>query len=75
MQLNDSRACYHASGSRRTGSDAAAVTDTRRRVCGVDALRVVGCPVVPAQVSSGIRRLVMALAWRATDLIIKDERA
>lgn len=73
MQLNDSRACYHASGSCRTGSDA--VTDTRRRVCGVEALRVVGWPVVPAQVSSGIKRLVMALAWRATDLIIKDERA
>ncbi|MFT5132486.1 MAG: choline dehydrogenase [Gammaproteobacteria bacterium] len=63
---------YHATGTCRTGSDSNAVTDPRLRVRGVDGLRVVDCSVMPSMVSSGVNGPVMALAWRAADLILAD---
>jgi choline dehydrogenase len=63
---------YHATGTCRMGSDSNAVTDPRLRVRGVDSLRVVDCSVMPSMVSAGVNGPVMALAWRAADLIIED---
>jgi choline dehydrogenase len=66
---------YHATGTCRMGDDANAVTDPRLRVRGVDGLRVVDCSVMPSMVSSGVNGPVMALAWRAADLILADYNA
>jgi len=66
---------YHATGTCRMGNDANAVTDPRLRVRGVDALRVVDCSVMPSMVSSGVNGPVMALAWRAADLILADRNS
>jgi choline dehydrogenase-like flavoprotein len=54
------------------GGDDAAVVDGRLRVKGVRGLRVVDCSVMPTQVSGNTNGPVMALAWRAADLIIED---
>lgn len=62
----------HAVGTCRMGSDADAVVDERLRVHGVDGLRVVDASVIPAPVSGNTNGPVMALAWRAAELIIQD---
>ena len=66
--------CQHAVGTCRMGSDAAAVLDSRLRVRGVDGLRVVDLSAMPTQVSGNTNGPVMALAWRAADLIEQDRR-
>jgi len=64
--------CLHTVGTCRMGGDDAAVVDGRLRVKGVRGLRVVDCSVMPTQVSGNTNGPVMALAWRAADLIIED---
>lgn len=61
--------CMHAIGTCRMGIDAGAVVDPRLRVRGVKGLRVVDCSVMPTQVSGNTNGPVMALAWRAAELI------
>ena len=61
--------CMHAVGTCRMGVDAAAVVDPLLRVRGVSGLRVVDCSVMPTQVSGNTNGPVMALAWRAAELI------
>jgi choline dehydrogenase-like flavoprotein len=63
---------YHAVGTCRMGADADAVTDPRLRVRGVSGLRVVDCSVMPAIPSGNTNGPVMALAWRAAELILED---
>ncbi|PWK73903.1 GMC family oxidoreductase N-terminal domain-containing protein [Aminobacter sp. AP02] len=65
----------HATGTCRMGTDTNAVVDERLRVHGVDGLRVVDASVIPAPISGNTNGPVMALAWRAADLIIKDRRS
>lgn len=62
---------YHAIGTCRMGADgdAGAVLDASLRVRGARALRVVDCSVMPEQVSANTMGPVMAIAWRASELI------
>ena len=43
--------------------------DERLRVRGIQGLRVADCSVMPTQVSGNTNGPVMALAWRAAELI------
>jgi choline dehydrogenase len=65
-------AVYHAAGTCKMGSDAMAVVDERLRVRGVEGLRVADCSVMPSLVSAHTNGPVMAIAWRAADLILED---
>jgi choline dehydrogenase len=65
---------FHATGTCRMGSDAAAVVDPRLRVNGVVALRVADASVMPTQVSAGVNASAIALGWRAAALIAEDLR-
>jgi choline dehydrogenase-like flavoprotein len=60
----------HAVGSCRMGRDAASVVDAQLRVRGVEGLRVVDCSVMPGLTSGNTNGPAMALAWRASDLIL-----
>lgn len=62
-------ACMHAVRTCRMGIDDAAVVDPWLRVRGASGLRVVDCSVMPTQVSGNTNGPVMALAWRAAELI------
>ncbi|MGK5741159.1 GMC family oxidoreductase [Micromonospora sp. URMC 103] len=61
---------YHAVGTCAMGPDDDAVVDARLRVRGVANLRVVDASVLPVLVSGYLNAPVMALAWRAADLIL-----
>lgn len=65
-------ACMHTVGTCRMGRDERSVLDPRLRVRGVKGLRVVDCSAMPTQVSGNPNGPVMALAWRAADLILED---
>jgi len=65
---------YHASGTCRMGKDGAAVVDERLRVRGVSGLRVMDCSVCPEIVAGNTNAPMMAMAWRASDLILEDRR-
>jgi choline dehydrogenase-like flavoprotein len=63
---------YHAVGTCAMGVHEDSVTDPRLRVRGVAGLRVVDCSVMPTIPSGNTNGPVMALAWRAADLILED---
>ena len=63
---------YHAVGTCRMGADDDAVTDARLRLRGLSGLRIVDCSVMPTIPSGNTNGPVMALAWRAADLILED---
>ena len=65
---------YTSSGTCKMGvdGDSNAVVDERLRVRGVGGLRVVDCSVMPTQVSANTNGPVMAIAWRAADLLRED---
>ena len=63
---------YHAVGTCRMGSDPRAVVDKELRVRGVTGLRVIDGSVMPTLVSGFTNGPVMAIAWRAADLILKQ---
>jgi choline dehydrogenase-like flavoprotein len=67
-----SESCAHAVGTCRMGPDRLAVVDERLRVHGLHGLRVMDCSVMPTQVSGNTNGPVMAMAWRAADLILQD---
>jgi choline dehydrogenase len=69
------QAGYHASGTCRMGADAEAVVDARLRVRGVDGLRVMDCSVCPEIIAGNTNAPMMAMAWRASDLIAQDRRS
>lgn len=64
---------FHVCGTCRMGSDAAAVTDTRLRVRGVQGLRVVDTSVFPALVAGNTNAPAMATALRAAGFILTEE--
>lgn len=65
---------YHSIGTCRMGcdDDKAAVLDASLRVRGVRGLRVVDCSVMPEQVSANTMGPVMAVAWRACEIIREE---
>jgi choline dehydrogenase len=64
----------HACGTCKMGADGdpMAVVDARLRVRGIGGLRVVDCSVMPEQVSANTNATVMAIAYRASELIRED---
>jgi choline dehydrogenase len=60
----------HFAGTCRMGQDPMAVVDATLRVRGVSGLRVVDCSIMPTVVSGNTNGPVMAIAWRAADLIL-----
>ena len=61
---------FHSTGTCRMGGDTESVVDPHLRVRGVEGLRIADCSVMPTQVSSGVYGAVLALAWRAAELIL-----
>lgn len=66
------QAGYHAMGTCRMGADDHAVLDDRLRVRGAAGLRVVDLSVVPGPLSGNTNGPTMAIAARASDLILED---
>lgn len=64
------QAGYHACGTVAMGG-AAAPLDAHCRVRGVEGLRVVDGSIMPSMVSANTNGPIMALAWRASELIRK----
>jgi choline dehydrogenase-like flavoprotein len=68
------QAGYHACGTCRMGRDEGAVVDGALRVRGVEGLRVVDGSVMPTMVSCNTNGPIIAIAWRAADLILEPAR-
>lgn len=66
------QAGYHATGTCKMGSDEQAVVDARLRVRGVMGLRVMDLSVMPSMLSGNTNGPVMAMAWRAAEMIAED---
>ena len=69
------QAGYHVTGTCKMGRDPMAVVDARLRVHGIAGLRVMDLSVLPAMLSGNTNGPVMALAWRASELILEDAKA
>lgn len=65
---------FHSAGTCKMGSDRFAVVDSRLRVRGVSGLRVADASVMPTLISGNTNAPVMAIGWRAADLILQDEQ-
>lgn len=63
---------YHASGACSMGPDETDVIDSRLRVRGVQGLRVVDVSILPTMVSGNLNGPMMAMAWRASEMILQD---
>ncbi|MCW2522502.1 MAG: alkJ 2 [Frankiales bacterium] len=63
---------YHASGACAMGPEDSAVVDSRLRVRGVQGLRVIDVSILPAMVSGNLNGPIMAMAWRAAEMILED---
>ena len=63
---------FHAIGTCAMGTDEDDVVDPHLRVRGLTNLRVVDASVLPTMISGNLNGPVMALAWRAADLIRAD---
>ncbi len=61
---------YHMAGTCRMGLDELAVVDPHLRVHGVEGLRVVDVSVLPRVVSGHCQAAVLAIAERASDLVL-----
>lgn len=64
--------CLHAVGTCKMGNDPMSVVDQNLRVHGLSGLRVVDLSIAPTQISGNTNGPVMAMAWRAADLILAD---
>ncbi|WP_157220709.1 GMC family oxidoreductase [Flavisphingomonas formosensis] len=65
---------YHACGTCRMGSDEDAVVDGALNVRGVQGLRVVDASVFPFMLAGNTQAPVMAIAWRAADIVLRESR-
>jgi choline dehydrogenase len=61
---------YHVCGTCRMGSDAESVVDPRLRVRGLSGVRVMDTSVMPCTPTGNTNAPTMAMAWRASDLIL-----
>lgn len=66
---------YHACGTARMGNDPMAVVDDHLRVIGVEGLRIADISVFPTQTSQNTGAPAMAVAWRASDIVMADAKA
>lgn len=64
------QAGYHACGTCKMGDDPLSVVDHDLRVRGVDGLRVVDGSIMPTMVSANTNGPIMAVGWRAADIIL-----
>jgi choline dehydrogenase len=64
------RAGYHACGTCAMGQEPSSVVDSRLRVRGIDALRVADLSIFPEMLSGNTNAPVMAMALKASDLIL-----
>jgi choline dehydrogenase-like flavoprotein len=64
---------YHVAGTCRMGADEGSVVDPQLRVRGVEGLRVVDTSVMPTLVSGNTNGPAMAMALRASELILQGE--
>jgi len=62
----------HFAGTCKMGRDPMAVVDEKLRVRGVAGLRVVDASIMPTLVSGNTNGPIMAIAWRAADLILGE---
>ncbi|XP_017880219.1 neither inactivation nor afterpotential protein G [Ceratina calcarata] len=62
--------CYHMCGTCRMGAGDRAVVDEKLRVKGVNKLRIVDASVLPSPISGNPNSVLIAIAERASDLII-----
>ena len=60
---------YHAIGTCAMGPDETDPVDPKLRVRGVEGLRVMDCSVLPSMVAGNLNGPMMAMAWRAADVI------
>ena len=63
---------YHVAGTCRMGADEASVVDPELRVRGVQGLRVADTSVMPSLVSGNTNGPAMAMALRASEIILGD---
>jgi choline dehydrogenase len=63
---------YHVAGTCRMGADEDSVVDPQLRVRGVEGLRVVDTSVMPSLISGNTNGPAMAMALRASELILGD---
>jgi choline dehydrogenase-like flavoprotein len=63
---------YHASGACAMGPNDTDVVDSRLRVRGVQGLRVIDTSIFPAMISGNLNAPMMAMAWRAADMILEE---
>ncbi len=66
---------YHAVGTCRMGNDAGSVVDPQTRVRGTERLHVVDLSIAPGIPAGNTFAPVMAMAWRAAELIEGLDRA
>lgn len=64
----------HATGTCQMGTADGDVVDPKLRVRGVSGLRVVDASIFPTLVSGNTMGPVMAAAWRASEIILADQR-
>ena len=61
---------YHTIGTCAMGTADTDVVDSQLRVRGVDNLRVMDASVLPVMVAGNLNGPIMAMAWRAADMIL-----